>query len=81
MRNIDNPHFRCEVAVTCKDEIVPLVYFDCILMENYVTVVIAKLSKPKKKRTGCECRSPRVAIVPVDVLSMWRRKAVVGVVG
>ena len=56
MRNIDNPHSRGEVAVTCKDDLVPLVYLDCILMENYVTVVIAKLSK-RKKRTGCECRN------------------------
>ena len=42
MRNIDNPHSRGEVSVTCKDDLVPLVYFDCILMENYVTVVVTK---------------------------------------
>ena len=56
MRNIDNPHPRGVVAVTCKDELSPLIYLDCILFENYVTVVIAKLSK-RKKRTGGECRN------------------------
>ena len=49
MHNIDNTHSRGEVSVTCKDDLVPLVYFDCKLMENYVTVVVAKLSKRKKR--------------------------------